>query len=579
VLKPGSLLIPQTFLFPFGLYFLTLWFSLLQNPPIDVFLFSIARVFLYFIFTVFLFAYKKNISEQIGYTVFFLGLIESFLIRFNYTRLHPIFLEQFGGRLGNPLHSGILIPVGVFVALPLLFKNTKARKELSLLYLVAICFLVYATFLLRARAAMLSIAFLALFFIPRPFRKTAFMIGTLLGVMLIFFARQKIMRYLEIDQYGFLSTIGRFSIWKTDLMALRVHPLLGYGLGNFQYAYIHFHQPSSEYLHYAKTTIFAHNGILQTAVDGGLPAVFFLLWGFRNTALLIAAKHKNIAMPPWYLMGLLVYAITSLFNYSLFLPFNGLVFSACIALSLHGGDGDGRLIPLQSFQWLLKSLLVFFCFFLLLLAISDQFANAGRFDVAVRFMPVKSDYWYQLALNELKKRTDTNYDQALLFLKRAALWDSHDPFVWSRIGSVLIARRDNSNQAADIEAAFQQAEEISPMHAPFWVEHGFYLLSIHDWEGARTKFQRANLLEPAVPLPLYGLGIVLMHDNQFSEALRMFASAKSMKENQHKVEDMSPYNRELIETPYGTYLYGIDVNTIDRLAAECAAQIHSTPMR
>ncbi len=504
-----------------------------------------------------------------------MGLIESFLIRFNYSRLHPIYLEQFGGRLANPLHSGILIPVAAFVSLSWLLKNFKTHKGLSLLYFTAFCLFVYAIFLLRSRAAMSSIVLLAFFYVPASNRKLAFMLGTLLGLMLIFFARQKIMGYLEIDPYIMLSTIGRFSIWKTDLMAIWAHPLMGYGLGNFQYAFIHFHQPSSEYFRYAKTTIFAHNGILQTAVDAGLPAAFFLLWGFRNAAVLIFSKQKYGDVPNWYFVGLLVYAITSLFNYSLFLPFNGLVFSACIALAINGSKGNERFVPVESFQWLLKSLLVFLCCFLLLLAISDRYASAGRLDVAVRFMPIKADYWYQLGLNELEKNEPTKYERALFFLRRAALWDVHDPFVWSRIGRVLIAKQDSTGHA-DIDAAFQKAEEISPKHAPFWVEHGFYSLSVHDWDGAQLKFQRAALLEPSTPLPLYALGIVAMHNDQFSEALRLLASAKNMKENQQQVEDASAYNRELIETPYGSYLYAVDINVIDKLTAQCAFRIHST---
>ena len=378
-----------------------------------------------------------------------------------------------------------------------------------------------------------------------------------------------------------LSTLGRFSIWKTDLLALRAHPWLGYGLGNFEYAFMKFHQPSAEFLRYAKTTIFAHNGILQTAVEAGVPAVFFLLWGFRNAAALFRSSHTQPASSIgflWYFMGLLVYAITSLFNYSLFLPFNGLVFSACLGLSVQGCDDPNEPgVPIRSFQALLKSFLIFFCCFLLLLGISDQYAQAGRFDVAVRFMPIKSEYWYQLALHELENGPRSNYDRALLYLKRAALWDSHNPFVWSRIARVLNAQQNISNHPA-IEAAFQKAEEISPKHAPFWVEHGFYSLSVHDWTGGQSNFQRAALLEPSTPLPLYGLGVVSMHDQQFSEALRFFSSAKSMKENQSSVEGRSAYNRELLSAPYGEYLYSVDITLIDKLMAECAAQIHPSTL-
>jgi O-antigen ligase len=575
VLKPNRLHLPATLFIPFGLYFMWLWLSVTHDPPLDIFLFSIARVFLYFMFA--LLVFFIGTASAIGRMVLGFGLIESICICLNYSRLKLVSLEQFGGILANPLHSGILIPVAVCVAFSELREHQ--HKASKAILAASLCLLNYSTFLLRARAAMLAIGLVALMAAPQRIRKKVFIAGLIGLLALAFFARQKILAYLEIDPYGMLSTIGRFSIWKTDLLAIAAHPLSGYGLGNFEFAFMQFHSPSSEFLHYAKSTIFAHNGMLQTCVDAGIPALLFLLCGFGSISVLVY-RTRNIGAPlstQWYFWGILVYFLTSLFNYSLFLPFNGLVFAACIGLLLQRAHIGSAGIALHQFGRLLQGLMIFFTLFLLALGVSDLFSQRKRFDVAARLMPIKSEYWYSLALSELTGNPPTpdRYRRSLVFLKKAALWNSHDPFVWSRIAKVLnVADHENDIQ---ISTAFGKAETIAPKHAPFWVEHAFYSLSLERWEDARSRFQRAANLEPSTPLPFYGLGLVALHDAHFSEAKQLFEFAKSMKEKQPQVEAVSSYNKELLETPYGQYLYSVDLNLLDRLIFQCQSKL--TPPR
>jgi O-antigen ligase len=580
ILKPGLCSIPLRIFIPFGLYFLWMWQSLLHNPPIDACLHSLARIFLYYLFAVLVLNEKRDLTVAFGIMILTLGIVESLLIRINYSRLQAVYLEQFGGRLGNPLHSGILIPMAFAVALSIFLPSFKKDKNRVVVSILAMGLLLYATFLLRSRAAMLSIGVIIFLALPKSLRKAVWVIGGFVCLLLFYFARHQILRYLEIDTYGLLSTMGRFSIWKTDLLALKAHPLFGYGLGNFEYAFMQFHQPSSEFLRYGKTTIFAHNGFLQTAIDGGLPALFFLLWGIRNIWSLVSSNShlndKSFALN-WRFWGIAVYAVTSLFNYSLFLPFNGLVFAACVGLLMSEYEVVTQpSISIRLFQLSLKCLMGFFCLFLFLSGIADLFAANGRVDMAARFMPANSDYWYQMALNEMadnKEAGGVSFDstRVLANLKRAALWNPHDPFVYSRIGRVLNATRHGA-QRAEIESAFEQAETISPKHAPFWVEHGFYLLSVRQWQHAGSNFQRAADLEPNAPLPLYGWAVVSMHGGNFSQALRLLTAARALKQNEQKVADESAYNKELLTTPYGEYLYSVDVPLLDRLIVECSSR-------
>ena len=185
--RKASLRVPKRLLIPFGLYFLWLWFSLLQNPPLDVFLFSIARVFLYFIFVALFLDDKENISTNIGWTIIVLGFIESLLIRFNYTRLQTVYLEQFGGRLGNPLHSGILIPVALFAALSMLLKNIKKNKRPFHVLCIGHLRFSLCDILVAYTICNFGDRFLSLLFMPKSFRKPVLAVGGGVGLILIYF--------------------------------------------------------------------------------------------------------------------------------------------------------------------------------------------------------------------------------------------------------------------------------------------------------------------------------------------------------------------------------------------------------
>ncbi len=558
--------LPKRVLFPFTAYFVWLWLALLKNPPLELFLFSLAKVALYGIFAAFVAHHKKD-HLALAILVVGLAVSESVLVRWNYAELAPLYMEQFGGWLKNPLHSGILVPVGMLFSI--LCLQLKGDRRRALFCVIAIVLFGYTIFLLRSRAGMLSMAILVPFLVPSKWRGKVFISAGVVLVAIGIAGREHLLKYLEIDAYGILSTLGRLTIWKTDLLAIIDSPLIGVGAGNFEAAFLKFHQPSGEILRYAKSTIFAHNGLLQTAVESGVPACIFLIWGVSAVVLGSKAfKTKDLAAR-WALFTLFSFFIVGLFNYALFLPFNGLVFSAALGILISEMDeDDDQRISLVQFKTSLLFFSGFFSLFSVCYGIADYYADKGDVRRAIKFMPVSGSYWYQYAmegLNDQNFRTSkAGQAEILARLKKSLLMNPGDPFVWSRAAGVTAALSVNSGQA-ETQAAYQRAVKLAPTHTPFWVEWGFYDLSKNNLAGALESFEMARFLEPRAPLPYMGEGLVHFQAGNFKDARTFFLQAKELKQKQPELEAMSGYNKELINTPYGKFLFNVDIGQIDGL--------------
>jgi tetratricopeptide (TPR) repeat protein len=418
---------------------------------------------------------------------------------------------------------------------------------------------------------MIALVVLMLVYLPKSWRRPFFILSPLLIGILAYVFRESLRKYLEIDVASFASTVGRISIWKTDLLAILDSPLIGHGVGNFEYTYMKFHQPSSELLRYFRTTIFAHNGMLQTAVDSGLPSLAALLAGLAAILTLSFKSVGNFFQNSWAAAVLLVYGVTSLFNYSLFLPYNGLVFSAGVGVLLSTIKLRYPGIEVGSKRLCFGMFIALFGIFLFCLGVSQLYANGGDLRRAARWMPFKADYWYSMAMDRLTQAdggTPGALEQALPLLRKAASANPNDAFVWSRLARVYASR----NQPGDSEQSqicFEKAELLAPKHAPFWIEHGIFLAQANRFSEAAGHFKQAMLLEPAAPVPLYWFGLAQLSQRNSAVACQALEDARQIKRNQGQIESASAYHRESIASAYGQFLFGIDVALIEAAMARC----------
>lgn len=78
-------------------------------------------------------------------------------------------------------------------------------------------------------------------------------------------------RIRSIIDFGETSNSQRIQIWKTSLVSIKKHPLLGIGIGNFPVVL-------NQKLELAKAGSSAHNIYLHIAAEMGIPALIFALW-------------------------------------------------------------------------------------------------------------------------------------------------------------------------------------------------------------------------------------------------------------------------------------------------------------
>jgi tetratricopeptide (TPR) repeat protein len=411
---------------------------------------------------------------------------------------------------------------------------------------------------IRSRAGIISLVAILVYLSPKKLIWIVAMLAVFSGTWFVT-KKDLFFRILEIDSFGLRSTMSRFCIWSTTIDVIRARPLMGWGLGNFETAYRRFQHPSAELLRYGKSTMFAHNGFLQGTAETGLPGIFFLLWGLvgviRN-ALPFLFKERGL------FSVVIVFFLTSLTNYSLLLPFNGLVFTTAMALLAIRAASSNKtwpLVELTRLRILPTFAISLLTIFLASTGISEVLEIRGRLDEAVRACPIRSEVWYELALQNLLRSKN-----ALPFLDRALILNQQNSFYWQRKALVLVNYQQS--EESKIDQCFKQAQMLAPFHAPFYIQEGFYRLRKSQTESARILFEKAANLEPLAPLPHYGLALTLAQKGDRLAMGVQLDLVRSLKSQQRKLEGDPVYGgpyREMFSSEYARFLFGIDESRLN----------------
>lgn len=435
--------------------------------------------------------------------------------------------EAFFMYIGYPLlgknnygYSALLIAGGVVLYL----NRTHARFFVPTLITV---FLLGGLYLCNSRSVTVGLVFSLLFLYRCNLSRK--IIGAIVGMVLfwVLLWPENVAQFFEIlknpDEIK-----GRIVIWETALMAIKSNPLFGFGLGNFETAYLQFQQPSHDILRFSRTTSFAHNDFLQLASTAGLPALIFLMI-FFGKVLVSTPLRKN----PEPLSVLIIFFSHALFNFSVYLPLHGLILSGFIGILLSGSrekkmkiDSKFILLPL------------FLAPFLIFYAASEIARKRENYSLAAQLMPIRSDIWYEWALQ------DQNPKDTLLKLEHALKWNASDAFAWSRLARHLRAHEPKNRHR--IESSFEKSIQLAPYHAPFQIDAGFHYLSINDNQKAKDNFTRAAHLEPNAALPRLALSLVYLKENKRSQAKKMLLMALNLEKKYAALSSSSPYARYLM---------------------------------
>jgi O-antigen ligase len=514
-------------------------------PPLDHHFFMLSRLFMYAAFA--LTAYASEDDAVLRAALVFIAALEAL-----YGLLNP----HQPGYLGNPLHSSLIITVGWAICLSAL--PGKSRKE-KITYGVLAALFLYSIVALRSRSALAVVVILLILHLRKNKEAAAIAAAGLALLALVFAwkAGGQPLAYLKFHDGDLINSMGRLSIWKSALAGIADKPFFGWGLGNFETAFYAHQFPSHELLRFGRSTIFAHNGFLQIAAEGGLPALGLVVWGF--VALLFPARtfltSKN---GEWILSVLLVFFMTSLFNYSLFLPLNGLVFAAVAGRLLKAHRAAPAVGGLS--RETLKTCFLFsgvlFGVFLSSYAYSDMRLKQGDAFAAVHAAPYRSDAWYEAALGTLQ--TPGIEKEAVPLLETALRREPGNAFYWQRLALVL-AQYEPSNEQR-ISEAFARAQRLAPSQTPFYIQEGFYRLMRKETEPAQRLFSMAAELEPNAPLSYYGLGLA-------TNDVRYFAKAKELKETEGKWRT-SAHHVQTLSSAYAGFLFSVDTKEIDKLISK-----------
>jgi tetratricopeptide (TPR) repeat protein len=282
---------------------------------------------------------------------------------------------------------------------------------------------------------------------------------------------------------------GRFIIWRTSFYSFMEKPLFGFGLGNFEIAYLKNQFPSLSILRYSETTGFAHNDFLQLLVCLGLfGAILILILCKAFIKDIDFKKTFETYLGRWAFSVILLHGINSLFNFSFYSLINILVFSFCLSILVSkNSKSNENSTEKLSFSSLKISYLLFFLFFAITYSLSDFYSKKGDFQKALSIFPWRDDYWFERA-NQL---SDSD-DQKVAFIRKSLEINPYDAFKWSRLGQLL------GDQGKSMEAiqAFENALFLAPNHAPFHVYIGIEMLRSHSLSLAYQDFESAKILEP-----------------------------------------------------------------------------------
>jgi len=334
----------------------------------------------------------------------------------------------------------------------------------------------------------------------------------------------------------------RLLIWRSALDLIGQHPLLGVGLGNFEFAYPEVRSVEEWRLSRRDVVDDAHNEYVHLTAETGLLGLAAFLWFLGRAArsarkVLGTPEGREEALPLVAgLAGLLLYAG---FGFPFKDPTSGaywwMFLGYLSALGMRQGESAGRAIPVK---WArvaavphcaLATLLVFGSFLAdlhvrrmqVLIRQGAEAAAAAEYRAALQsYVPLA---WTH-RLRSLVHDDHRMYPLLAAEYERRLRSRPNDAWLLSELGGLygMLGRLDEAARVLRLAIA------LRPGLAPAHENLGSALLLSGDVQGALAELDVAARLDPKNGRPRYKLAVALYHAGKKAEAEEQFRLARTL---------------------------------------------------
>ena len=413
--------------------------------------------------------------------------------------------------LGNPNYIAqyliTVLPLSIILSV---FANSKVKKTLSAL---VSAILIFCLFLIFSRGAWLgflvSLMFLG-FILPLPKLKlrisAKWVIPLLLIVVLL--VSYFVLTTQQFQQELFRRIPARIINWKTALLMIRAHPILGSGIGNLYFVLPRYLLPQFHEILPMQRIAESHNDYLHIWAETGIFGLLAFLWliiayfrrGFQR---LKSETGYQRALMAAFLAAALATLVQSFFSFNLHRPVSNLMFWTILALTIVSQEKAPLVSRRKSSYSIVVSLAVLFAILFYACSIkpfrADVYYQKGRrytqqqewdkgsilFKKAIEIDPKNPQIHYALG-NAYGKSKE--YDKAIVEYREALAIDPYHIYARTNLGIVfhLIGK--------DLRAEGELKKAIA-LH-PFYGEPHFYLGQIYEKRGnvggAKGKYREAE---------------------------------------------------------------------------------------
>ena len=435
----------------------------------------------------------------------------------------------------------LILPLPIAISLFLVSKN----KTIKILLLIGILIMASTIALTFTRTSYLSLVISFIFMLllfaisrrKRLFNENKIIFIIILTAMVIIVSLfviptslnekgtvlSTIKERVSISQLGSEFTTGRrAAIWKYTILMIKDYPLLGSGIGSFQYNSLRyqakfFDQGDNRALYPYGVADKTHNEYLQLAAELGIIGLIIFIWlifayFYYGLKILKREKERYKQGVIIGLMGsIMAFLIDSIFWFPLHHSFTSSLFWLCLGLlvvmgskedtAVYKSEPNKKITNTKNDIYQFKPLL-FICIILLTTVLST-----------LVFRPfIARIYWY----NGFKEIEKENWDNAIKIYEEALRWDPYLGPIYYDIGKIL----QNKNLYGAARKYLEEAEKYID-HPDLPLDLAIIYLKNGMLDEAAIKLKQAISYQPDEKsmLPLYAeLGNVYITQKRYKPA-------------------------------------------------------------
>ncbi len=411
--------------------------------------------------------------------------------------------------LGNPNYIAqyliIVLPLSITLSL---FASHRVKRSLSIIVTLILIFCLFLTFARGAWLGFLASLIFLVFVLPLPKLKRQFKWLIPLLLILVIVAS-----YLALSQEPFRRELfrkipDRIINWKSTLLMIKAHPVLGSGIGNLYYVLPRYLIPEFHEILPMQRIAESHNDYLHIWAEIGLFGLLAFSW------LIIAYFKKGLqrfrmergyqkALTAAFMAAVIATLVQSFFDFNLHRPVSNLMFWTILALTLVSQKETPLSSKRKSSYLILVSLIVLFAIVF----------------YACSIKPFVADVYYQKG----KRYTQIEeWDRGLILLKKAVKIDPRNPQIHYALGNVY-GKKEELNRAAE---EYKKALTIDPYHIYARTNLGYTFYLMGNYDKAETELKKSTELDPFYGEVHFYLGKIYEKMGDLEKAKKKYQEAE-----------------------------------------------------